>query len=157
MRGWRRGSRCMSWSRVRAHLAIVQVSRHGSFSISMACAAGWLRGGAHDAWLLDGVHRELEALFQPAAGVPAGAPVLAAEVAAWTARCKAWACLVAAAGDAGGESLNGVMAALEARVGNLYKRPYLPRGDAERTLALLRALFQVSPLASLVWYFIAVC
>lgn len=119
----------------------------------MAHAAGWLRGGTHDAWLLDGVRRELEALFQPAAGAPAGAPVLAAEVAAWTAHCEAWACLVAAAGDAGGDSLDGIMAALETRIGNLYKRPYLPRGDAERTLALLRALFQVSPLVAQVCCF----
>ncbi|KAK9827989.1 hypothetical protein WJX81_005702 [Elliptochloris bilobata] len=45
---------------------------------------GWLRGGAeggHDAWLLQGLRQELEALHETAPGALPGAPVLAAEAA----------------------------------------------------------------------------
>ena len=122
------------------------VGSHGKLCFSFPCAAGWLGGGAHGVWLMEGVRHELESLFQPTAGAPAGAPVLAAEVAAWSVRCEAWACLLAAAGDAGGAAAEGIMPALHAHLHALYAAPYLPRGEAECTLALLRALLQVGPL-----------
>lgn len=58
---------------------------------------------------------------------------------------------------ASGADADSTMAALEARLHTLYARPYLPRGDAERSLDLLRALLQVSPLAAPMCCFIAVC
>ena len=45
-------------------------------------------------------------------------------------------------GHADGPSKEATMAALEQRMQQLYRRPYLPRGLAERTLILLIALYQ---------------
>lgn len=108
--------------------------------------AGWLLGtaeGAHDAWLLDGLGDEVEAYFASAPSSPPGTPVLAAEVGTWVEQAERWARLMAVAAGAEGASKEAIFAGLEARLQALYARPYLPRGAAERTLALLRALLQV--------------
>ena len=49
---------------------------------------------------------------------------------------------MAVGGHADGPPKEALMAALEQRAQQLYRRPYLPRGAAERTLILLSALFQ---------------
>ena len=53
--------------------------------------------------------------------------------------------------DAEGALKEQLLEALEDQTQQLYRRPYLRIGTAERTLILLNALFEVSPLYTLNW------
>jgi hypothetical protein len=55
-----------------------------------------------------------------------------------------WARLMLVGGHADGAPKEQLLAELEAQAQQLYRRPYLARGTAERTLLLLTSLFQVA-------------
>ena len=60
-----------------------------------------------------------------------------------TVLCGRWARLMLVGGHADGLLKEQLLAELEVHAQQLYRRPYLARGTAERTLLLLTALFQV--------------
>lgn len=85
------------------------------------------------------------------AGAAGTAPVTQAELAAWSSSAAAIArlamlaasCRLSAEGAGPAVDLGAVFRPLAATLGEVYRRPYLSRGAAERSLALLQALLEV--------------
>ncbi|KAK9803310.1 hypothetical protein WJX72_011367 [[Myrmecia] bisecta] len=103
----------------------------------------WLLGSdsVHSSWFLAGARALLDELY---AAPASGASANISDIAAWKQAANRWARLMLVGEDAAGPDKEALMRCLGEAAQQLYQRPYLPQGTAERTLLLLHALFQVS-------------
>ncbi|BDA44330.1 Uncharacterized tRNA/rRNA methyltransferase YfiF at C-terminar half [Coccomyxa sp. Obi] len=110
----------------------------------------WLLGSEQDShtdWYFNGLSDNLEDYFSSSASVEAQSAVTADDLAAWASTADKWARLMMIGAHAEGALKERLLQALEDQTQQLYRRPYLRRGTAERTLILLNALFEAKPSA----------